>query len=104
MVRDRDDIVGIDAAILMHPKVWETSGHVQNFKDPKVDCKSCKARWRPDDLNDGKCPKCGNRELTEPRMFNLMFKTHMDARVRANGDGVFCQAGHRRGDSSTVDR
>ncbi len=74
---DREDIEGIDAAILMHPKVWEASGHVAGFVDPLVDCKKCKTRFRPDKIGDGKkCPECGG-ELTEPRLFNLMFKTFM---------------------------
>jgi len=76
MIATRDDIVGLDAAILMHPKVWEVSGHVQNFTDPLVDCKSCKQRFRADDVGDGVCPACGG-ELTEARQFNCMFKTFM---------------------------
>ncbi len=77
MVYERADIEGIDASILMHPRVWEASGHVEGFTDPLVDCKQCKMRWRADqiDLEKG-CPNCGG-ELTEPRMFNLMFKTFM---------------------------
>jgi len=77
MVYERADIEGIDASILMHPRVWEASGHVEGFTDPLVDCKNCKMRWRADqiDLEKG-CPNCGG-ELTEPRMFNLMFKTFM---------------------------
>lgn len=75
----KDNMVGLDAAILMHPKVWETSGHVSNFNDPLVDCKQCKARYRADQLeNDKVCPACGG-ELTEARQFNCMFKTHMGA-------------------------
>jgi len=85
MVHARDDIEGLDAAILMHPKVWEASGHVAGFTDPLVDCKTCKARFRADKLADSPCPqkpskKAGEHstcELTEPRMFNLMFKTFM---------------------------
>jgi glycyl-tRNA synthetase len=78
---DREDVEGIDAAILMHPKVWEASGHVAGFVDPLVDCKKCKSRFREDKLDPAavqakKCPSCGG-ELTEPRQFNLMFKTHM---------------------------
>ena len=73
-VYQRSDIVGLDAAILMHPKVWEASGHTQNFADLSVDCKSCKKRLRPDQIK-GKCPECGSTELTEARMFNLMYKT-----------------------------
>ena len=85
MVHARDDIEGLDAAILMHPKVWEASGHVAGFSDPLVDCKTCKARFRADKLADSPCPqkpskKAGEHttcELTEPRLFNLMFKTFM---------------------------
>jgi glycyl-tRNA synthetase len=86
MVQARDDIEGLDAAILMHPKVWEASGHVSGFTDPLVDCRQCKNRFRADDPRikgtpgqpDAQCPVCGTRgSLTEPRMFNLMFKTFM---------------------------
>ncbi len=78
---DREDIEGLDAAILMHPRVWEASGHVATFSDPLVDCKKCKARFRADNLDaeamaQKKCPNCKG-ELTEARQFNLMFKTHM---------------------------
>ncbi len=78
---DRPDVEGLDAAILMHPRVWEASGHVAGFVDPLVDCKKCKSRFRADKLDakalqDRKCPDCSG-ELTEPRQFNLMFKTHM---------------------------
>ncbi len=79
----RRDIVGLDAAILMHPKVWEASGHVEGFTDPMIDCKQCKSRFREDDLSEkniesGQCPKCGTKDsLTEARQFNLMFKTHV---------------------------
>jgi len=82
MVRDRRDIVGLDAAILMAPKVWETSGHVQNFHDPLVDCRACKMRFREDHLEEHGylpnkiCPSCGAVEsMTDTRQFNLMFKT-----------------------------
>ena len=79
VVYGRDDVFGMDAAILMHPKVWEASGHVQNFFDLKSDCKSCKKRFKAADLKEGKkCPECGG-ELTEARPFNLMFKTHQGA-------------------------
>ena len=83
MTRAYDNIVGLDAAILMHPKVWEASGHVAGFTDPLVDCKSCKTRFREDalpveNMNSHECPKCGG-ELTESRQFNLMFKTQMGA-------------------------
>jgi len=77
MVYERADIEGIDASILMHPRVWEASGHVEGFTDPLVDCKQCKMRWRADQIDlDKGCPSCGG-ELTEPRLFNLMFKTFM---------------------------
>ena len=76
MVQERDDMVGLDTSILMHPQTWEASGHVEGFADPLVECKSCHLRWRSDDLEGNNCPSCGG-ELTEPRMFNLMFKTFM---------------------------
>ena len=75
-ISTRDDVVGLDAAILMHPKVWETSGHVANFTDPLVDCKQCKQRYRADDIEGDRCPACGG-ELTESRQFNCMFRTFM---------------------------
>ena len=83
MTREHDNIVGLDAAILMHPKVWEASGHVAGFTDPLVDCKKCKTRFREDNLaeenvSSRECPECGG-ELTEARQFNLMFKTQMGA-------------------------
>ncbi len=86
MVHGRDDIEGLDAAILMHPRVWEASGHVAGFTDPLVDCRQCKNRFRADDPRlkgppgapETRCPVCGNQgTLTEPRNFNLMFKTFM---------------------------
>jgi glycyl-tRNA synthetase len=76
IVQERDDMVGLDASILMHPRTWEASGHLQGFADPLVECKSCHLRWRSDELKGDKCPSCGG-ELTEPRMFNLMFRTYM---------------------------
>jgi glycyl-tRNA synthetase len=75
-VQRRDDMVGLDAGILMHPRVWEASGHVESFTDPLVDCKNCKKRFRADHVEDGVCPECGG-ELTEPRLFNLMLKTFL---------------------------
>ncbi len=92
MVQLRDDVVGLDAAILMHPRVWEASGHVENFTDPLVECGNCKKRFRVDELPDGEalmdafrdgkadlstvaCPSCGLKKLSAPRRFNLMFKT-----------------------------
>ena len=101
MTRAHDDVEGIDASILMHPRVWEASGHVENFHDPLVDCKKCKARHRADHLKPvreleaklgflpkleemakvlegANCPACGSAgTLTPPRQFNMMFKTHM---------------------------
>ncbi|MDR0636475.1 MAG: glycine--tRNA ligase [Treponema sp.] len=81
MTQLHDNIVGLDAAILMHPRVWEASGHVENFTDPLVDCKKCHARFRadmiqPENLAAKKCPDCGG-ELTDTRKFNMMFKTHI---------------------------
>ena len=85
MVRSRDDVEGLDAAILMHPRVWEASGHVSGFVDPLVDCRTCKGRFRADKLEDARCPQKPSRrpgehtdcQLLEPRQFNLMFKTFM---------------------------
>ena len=80
MVHQRDDIEGIDAAILMHPKVWEASGHVEGFSDPLVECTNCHRRFRADlpEVEGGQCPTCGTKDVfTEPRMFNLMLKTFM---------------------------
>jgi len=76
VVQERDDMVGLDTSILMHPQVWEASEHLTQFSDPLVECKSCHLRWRADELQNDKCPSCGG-ELTESRMFNLMFKTFM---------------------------
>ena len=75
MVQLRDDVVGLDAAILVPPAVWEASGHLATFTDPLVDCRNCHERWREDKI-DGVCPNCGSHDLTEARAFNLMFKTH----------------------------
>ncbi|MGN1063239.1 MAG: glycine--tRNA ligase, partial [Alphaproteobacteria bacterium] len=75
MVYERDDVEGLDASILTHRKVLHYSGHEETFSDPLTDCKKCKNRFRADHIKDGKCPVCGSTELTEPRMFNLMFKT-----------------------------
>ncbi len=79
MVRMRDDVVGLDSAILQSPEVWVASGHVASFSDPLVECRECNARHRVDKLKDpNKCPTCGNSDsFTEPKEFNLMFKTHM---------------------------
>ena len=76
VVQERDDMVGIDASIMMHPQVWVASGHVAGFSDPLVECKDCRQRFRSTDIDLSKCPNCGGA-LSEPRMFNLMFKTFM---------------------------
>ena len=103
-VHDRDDVVGLDSSILLHPDVWKASGHVDSFTDPLFDCKACKSRFRADKfLEDAlgvdgskldlaairevmekekdklKCPNCGAKDFTEPRQFNLMFETKMGA-------------------------
>ena len=75
MVFDRDDVEGLDAAILTKPSVLNYSGHEDTFTDPLVDCKECKSRWRADQLKSTNCPACGSKDLTDPRPFNLMFKT-----------------------------
>lgn len=93
LVQTREDVVGLDSSIIMHPRVWEASGHVSSFADPMVDCKSCRKRFRADTLCEEQgqtlvktasdlalpeglqCPACGSQELTPPRAFNLMFKT-----------------------------
>ena len=80
MVQLRQEVVGLDAAVLSSPKIWEASGHLKNFTDPLVDCRTCKQRWRADQLpttEEGKleCPNCGGHDFTEARPFNLMFKT-----------------------------
>ena len=74
MVYERDDVEGLDAAILTHATTLRHSGHEATFTDPLVDCRACKSRWRADHL-DGRCPNCDSQDLTEPRPFNLMFKT-----------------------------
>ena len=76
VVTSRNDTVGLDASILMHPRVWEASGHVAGFSDPLVECKACHHRFREDHLGGRACPDCGG-EVTEARQFNLMFKTFM---------------------------
>ena len=123
-VHRRRDIVGLDAGILMHPRVWEASGHVVNFNDPLVDCKTCKARFRADHLIEerlGKeaagltpdemsaiireanptCPKCGNRTLTDARQFNMMFKTTIGP-VSETGVEVYLRPGNGPGDVRSV--
>ena len=83
MVHERDDVVGMDGSILTHPEVLKASGHVEGFSDPMVDCRTCKARLRADQVVEKKgvrqCPNCGGKDLTEARPFNLMFQTQMGA-------------------------
>jgi len=83
MVRERDDVVGMDGSILMNRAVWKASGHEDTFSDPMVDCRTCKARLRADQLREKlgvkQCPNCGGKDLTEPRAFNLMLKTFIGA-------------------------
>ncbi|NBX82178.1 glycine--tRNA ligase [bacterium] len=79
-VLSRTDVEGVDCSILMNPKVWEASGHVQSFTDPMVDCLQCRGRFRADHINNQQCPTCGSKnKFTEVRHFNLMFKTHVGA-------------------------
>ena len=82
-VHERDDVVGLDGSILTHPAVLKASGHVEGFSDPMIDCRTCKAHLRLDQLVEKKgikqCPSCGGKDLTEARQFNLMFETHVGA-------------------------
>ncbi len=90
VLQERDDMVALDAAILMHPRTWEASGHLEGFTDPLVQCLGeCKKRWREDHLQPGerKCPECGG-ELSEARQFNLMFETHVGP-VKDEGSVVY---------------
>jgi glycyl-tRNA synthetase len=73
----RDDMYDIDAAILMNPKVWQASGHATGFNDPMVECRNCRSRLREDHIKDGKCPVCGKDKFSEPRQFNMMFRTNV---------------------------
>lgn len=90
MTQHYDNIVGLDSAILMHPKVWEASGHINNFTDPLVDCKHCKARFRADQIDlEAACPNCGTKDsFTEPRNFNLMFSTNIGS-VEQEGSKIY---------------
>ena len=105
MVGERDDIVALDSAILQHPRVWEASGHLEGFTDPLVDCRTCKMRFRADDLSSAQCGRKPSKhpgefsecDLTEPRQFNLMFKTHMGP-VEERGGGRLPAAGDGPGD------
>ena len=95
MLQERDDIVAIDSAIIQHPRVWEASGHLAGFTDPLVDCRHCKRRYRADQLDEAQCgarpsKRPGETELcdlTEPRQFNLMFRTRVGA-VEETGTDV----------------
>ena len=90
MTRGDDNIVGLDASILMHKKVWEASGHVSNFTDPLVDCKVCKSRFRADQIDlNAACPTCGNKgTFTDVRKFNLMFKTNIGSTAADDDSSV----------------
>ncbi|MCH2311818.1 MAG: glycine--tRNA ligase [SAR202 cluster bacterium] len=72
----QENVFGLDSSIIMHPKVWDASGHTSNFSDPLVECKQCNHRYRSDQIESSECTNCG-RELSEPRLFNLMFKTFL---------------------------
>jgi glycyl-tRNA synthetase len=76
MVDTRENVVGIDGTIITHPKVWEASGHVENFGDEVVECKQCHRRFKEDEIG-GQCPVCGAKEFTEPRSYNLLFETYI---------------------------
>ncbi len=78
VVHERDDVIGLDTSILMHPLVWKASGHTDNFTDILVDCKKCKKRFRPDQFGN-QCPQCGSKDFTDGRPFNLMLKTYLGA-------------------------
>jgi glycyl-tRNA synthetase len=88
MVQLRDDVVGLEAALLMSPRVWEASGHVEGFSDPLVECETCHRRYREDDLPEAACPHCGGTTFTKAKQFNLMFTTHMGP-VEDDGSVVY---------------
>jgi len=79
MVQKRDDVVGLDSAIITHPQTWVASGHVEHFHDEMVDCRNCKRRFKVEAVDEGRCPFCGSGDLTEPRPFHLMMKTTVGA-------------------------
>jgi glycyl-tRNA synthetase len=88
MIELREDVVGLESSVIMNPEVWVASGHVTGFTDPMVDCLGqCKQRWRADHLSGDRCPNCGG-PLSEPRQFNLMFKTHIGP-VEGSGADVY---------------
>ena len=96
MVRERDDIVALDSSVILHPRVWEASGHVTGFTDPLVDCRHCKRRYRADHIADAECGVRPSKhpgetelcDLTEPRQFNLMFETRIGA-VEETGQAAY---------------
>ena len=89
MVQMRDNVVGLESSIMMSPKVWEASGHLESFTDPLVECLECHQRFRADHLPEsGACPNCGNKKFTDARNFNLMFQTYMGP-VAEEGNEVF---------------
>lgn len=94
MTVEHDNIVGIDGAIITHPKVWEASGHIKSFVDPLSECKKCHHRFKSDDLKENKCPNCGG-ELTEPRVYNILVPTQLgvieDEKIQAYLRGEACQ-------------
>ncbi len=94
MVDTRENVVGIDGTIITHPKVWEASGHVENFGDEVVECKKCHKRFREDEIENA-CPNCGNKEFTDPRSYNLLFETYIgvveDDKQKAYLRGEACQ-------------
>src|SRR5437763_14967441 len=93
MVRERDDVVGLDGSILTHRAVLKASGHEDTFTDPMVDCRTCKARLRGDQLPEKngvrECPNCGGKDVTEARQFNLMFSTQMGDLADENANDYF---------------
>ncbi|KUK67501.1 MAG: Glycyl-tRNA synthetase [candidate division WS6 bacterium 36_33] len=95
MVDRREDVVGIDGTIITHPKVWEASGHIQNFSDEVIECKKCHQRFRSEDITEEKCPNCGSRDFTEPRSYNILFETEVgvleDTKTKAYLRGEACQ-------------
>ena len=109
MVQERDDILLLDRAIILHPRVWEASGHVAGFTDPLVDCRTCKLRFRADKLDEAQCGKRPSKrpgehtecDLTEARQFNLMFETTIGPRFRRPARRSTSGPRRRRGSSST---
>ena len=83
----QENVFGLDSSIIMHPKVWDASGHTSNFSDPLVECKQCNHRYRSDQIESSECTNCG-RELSEPRLFNLMFKTFLGP-VEENSNSTY---------------